>query len=132
MRYITKNTMIVTRLFDHRDFQVTSFFTFFYTFQYCSFLAQPFSKTDVLLQWKGLLLTFSEILSSPLFQVFKRPPGMLFFLMSVTYLVDVPFRTSHISHLNASGGFLNVQTEQSQKPSVSATLARFDLKEIRF
>ena len=48
---------------------------------------------------------------------------------SFTHLVEVPLRTSHMSHLKASGGFLNVQTEQSQKPSVSDTLLRFDLQQ---
>lgn len=34
-----------------------------------------------------------------------------------TYLVDVPFLTSHMRHLNASALFLNVHTLQSQYPS---------------
>ena len=42
------------------------------------------------------------------------------------YLVDVPFLTSHISHLKASEGFLYVHTEQSHDPS-SKGLALLDL-----
>lgn len=46
-----------------------------------------------------------------------------------SHLVDVPLRTSHMSHLKASGVFLYVHTEQSQKPSDSFdTRARFDLE----
>jgi len=44
-----------------------------------------------------------------------------YFIMSLIkvdeYRVEVPFLTSHIPHLNASGEFLYVQTEQSQMPS---------------
>ena len=37
------------------------------------------------------------------------------------YLVEVPFRVSHIEHLKASALFLNVHTEQShEEPSVSS------------
>ena len=36
-----------------------------------------------------------------------------------SYLVEVPFRTSHMEHLKASGWFLKVQTEQSHVPSSS-------------
>lgn len=34
-----------------------------------------------------------------------------------SYLVDVPFLTSHIMHLKASAVFLYVHTLQSQNPS---------------
>ena len=39
--------------------------------------------------------------------------------MKVAYLVLVPFRTSHMEHLNASALFLKVQMGQSQAPSAS-------------
>lgn len=38
----------------------------------------------------------------------------------ISYLVLVPFRTSHMEHLNASALFLKVQTEQSQKEAPSS------------
>ena len=38
------------------------------------------------------------------------------------FRVDVPLRTSHIAHLNASGLFLKVQTLQSQAPSFSLSV----------
>ena len=45
------------------------------------------------------------------------------------YRVDVPFRTSHIMHLNASALFLYVQTLQSQYPSSAEGLGcRFGLQ----
>ena len=43
------------------------------------------------------------------------------------YLVEVPFLTSHISHLYASGEFLKVHTLQSQKPSSRTLACLFDL-----
>ena len=46
----------------------------------------------------------------------------------LTYRVDVPLRTSHISHLKASGEFLYVHTEQSQNPSSQCLARRLDLK----
>ena len=39
--------------------------------------------------------------------------------VKVAYLVLVPFRTSHMEHLNASALFLKVQMGQSQAPSAS-------------
>ena len=45
------------------------------------------------------------------------------------FRVEVPFRTSHIAHLKASGLFLKVQTLQSQAPSSGAgPLLRFRLE----
>ena len=37
--------------------------------------------------------------------------------LSLGFRVEVPFRTSHMAHLKASGLFLNVQTLQSQVSS---------------
>lgn len=45
-----------------------------------------------------------------------------------SYRVDVPFRTSHIKHLNASALFLNVHTLQSQYPSSEGLGCRFGLQ----
>lgn len=48
------------------------------------------------------------------------------------YLVDVPFRTSHILHLNASALFLKVQTLQSQNPLSAEGLAcLFGLQDLK-
>jgi hypothetical protein len=47
------------------------------------------------------------------------------------FLVEVPFRTSHIEHLKASALFLKVQTLQSQVPS-SASEAALAFAEVRF
>ena len=49
-------------------------------------------------------------------------------LPSVTYRVDVPLRTSHISHLKASWELRKVHTEQSQAPSSRDLLVRFLLQ----
>ena len=43
--------------------------------------------------------------------------------MASFYLVLVPFRTSHMEHLNASALFLKVQTEQSQKEAPDPSTA---------
>ena len=37
--------------------------------------------------------------------------------LSLGFRVEVPFRTSHMAHLKASGLFLKVQTLQSHAPS---------------
>jgi len=45
--------------------------------------------------------------------------------LSRGFLVDVPFRTSHIKHLKASGVLVKVHTLQSQRSSCNAFAMRF-------
>ena len=45
------------------------------------------------------------------------------FIFYIFYLVLVPFRTSHMEHLNASALFLKVHTEQSQKEAPAPSTA---------
>jgi len=45
-----------------------------------------------------------------------------------SYRVAVPFRESHISHRNATHGFLYVHNEQSHVPSLTTTRGRFALE----
>ena len=64
------------------------------------------------------------------------PPPPRFSIRSVNlrsewpYRVEVPLRTSHMSHLKASAEFLYVHTEQSQVPSSMPALDRFNLHRI--
>lgn len=46
----------------------------------------------------------------------------------IAYRVAVPFLESHISHRNATHGFLNVHNEQSHVPSLTITRDRLALE----
>lgn len=73
-----------------------------------------------------------DILVASMCSVFKLHDANAQLVLVSLYLVDVPFRTSHILHLNASALFLKVQTLQSQNPLSAEGLAcLFGLQDLK-